>query len=417
MNTINNTHHKRQSCRSCGKGGLRLFLSLGPTPLANSFLISSDEFNSEPYYPLDVYFCETCFLVQLLDVIDPKVLFSNYIYTTGTSDTIGIHNVQYAKTVVDLLKLGSYDLVIEVASNDGSLLKCFKKYGVRTLGIEPATNIAEKATIEGIETINSFFSSTTSKQIRESHGLAKVVIGNNVLAHVDETKDFLTGCKDLLEAEGQIIIEAPYLGKLIDQMEYDTVYHEHLCYFSINTLAYLCDTVGLSIIKLDFISVHGGSFRMYAGLKERHKEHTKDVLILAEMEREKGITGLNRFVRFAEDVKENRQAVCDLLNGLKEDGKTIAGYGAPAKGNTLLNYCNINTDIIPYTVDKNPLKLGLYTPGMHIPVLPVSTLIERQPDYVLILAWNFTEEIMKQQQEYHNRGGKFIIPIPEPRVI
>lgn len=417
MNTINNTHHKRQSCRSCGKGDLRLFLSLGPTPLANSFLKSSDEFNREPYYPLDVYFCETCFLVQLLDVIDPEVLFSNYIYTTGTSDTIGIHNVQYAKTVVDLLELGSNDLVVEVASNNGSLLKCFKEYGVRTLGIEPATNIAEKATAGGINTINKFFNSVTSKQVRESHGLAKAVIGNNVLAHVDEPQDFLNGCKELLEPDGLIIIEAPYLGEFIDQMEYDTVYHEHLCYFSVNALIRLFDTVGLSIIRFDLVPVHGGSFRIYGGLKEQHKEHSKGVLKLAENEKEMGLTGLRCFEKFAEDVKENRRAVCALLKRLREEGKTIAGYGAPAKGNTLLNYCSINTDIIPYTVDKNPLKLGLYTPGMHIPVLPVQTLLERQPDYVLILAWNFAEEIMKQQQEYYKRGGKFIIPIPEPRVV
>ncbi|MHC4267362.1 MAG: class I SAM-dependent methyltransferase [Planctomycetota bacterium] len=417
MNTINNTHHKRQSCRSCGKENLRLFLSLGPTPLANSFLKSPDEFNSEPCYPLDVYFCETCSLVQLLDVIDPETLFSNYIYTTGTSDTIGIHNLQYAKTVVELLKLGSNDLVVEVASNDGSLLKCFKEHGVKTLGIEPATNIAKKATAGGINTINKFFNSMTSKEVKKSHGLAKTIIGNNVFAHVDDTQDFLTGCKELLEQDGLIIIEAPYLGNFINQMEYDTVYHEHLCYFSVNALIRLCNTVKLSIIRFDLVPVHGGSFRMYVGLKGQHKEHSKDVLKFAEEEKQMGLTGLSRFERFAEGVKENQRAVRALLKSLRDDGKTIAGYGAPAKGNTLLNYCCIDTNIIPYTVDKNPLKIGLYTPGMHIPVLPVSTLIERQPDYVLILAWNFAEEIMKQQQEYYNRGGKFIIPIPEPRVV
>ena len=411
------THYKRETCRACGENRLRLFLSLGPTPLANSFLKSPDQFVNEHFYPLDVYFCETCSLVQLVDVIDPEVLFRNYIYVTGTSDTIAAHNIRYADDVVDLLKLDEDDLVVEVASNDGSLLKCFKRHGVRTLGVEPATNIAEKAVAGGIETINLFFNSTTSKQVKESYGPAKAVIGNNVLAHVDETIDFLTGCKELLDTEGLVIIEAPYLGEFIERLEYDTVYHEHLCYFSVNALIRLCDAVGLSIIRLDFVTVHGGSFRMYAGLKGKYGDHSKDVLSIAEEERRKGLTEFSRFKSFAEDVKKNRRDIRNLLESLKKEGKTIAGYGAPAKGNTLLNYCGIDNKNLPYTVDKNPMKEGLYSPGMHIPVLPVSTLIERQPDYVLILAWNFAEEIMKQQREYHNRGGRFIIPIPKPKVI
>jgi hypothetical protein len=414
---MNAIHQKRASCRACGGSLFRRFLSLGPTPLANSFPKSPDEFADELSFPLDVYFCESCSLVQLLDVIDPELLFRNYIYVTGTSDTITIHNRQYARTIVDLLQLEADDLVIEVASNDGSLLQCFKPFGVRTLGIEPASNIAEIAANEGIETFNEFFSSSLALQVREDYGPAKVVIGNNVLAHVDETQDFLRGFKYLLDEEGLIVAEVPYLRKLLDRLEYDTIYHEHLCYFSVTSLLKLFDAVGLAIIRIDHVPVHGGSLRVYAGRQERYRMHSEGVLQLAEEEKQAGLTAFARYKRFAEDVKKSRREIRDLLESYKSNGKSIAGYGAPAKGNTLLNYCKIDTDFLHYTVDKNAMKVGRYTPGMHIPVLSVSTLLERQPEYLLILAWNFADEIMRQQREYRDRGGNFILPLPEPKVV
>ena len=410
-------HHKRDTCRGCNQDNLKHFLTLGPTPLANSFLKSKEEFDDEASYPLDVYFCETCSLVQLLDVIDPSVLFRDYIYVTGTSDTIAEHNKNYAATVVDYLKLSSDSQIMEVASNDGSLLKCFQPHGVKTLGIEPAVNIAEIARSNGVETVNEFLNLETAKKVRESHGSADAVIGNNVMAHVDDTQDFLKGCKYLLKPEGLVIIEAPYLGEFMDRLEYDTVYHEHLCYFSITALLRLCEEVGLSIVRVDHSPVHGGSIRMYAGSHEAFPAHAADVLALAAEEVTKGLTKIDTYIRFANDVQANREAVRSLLLGLKEQGKTVAGYGAPAKGNTLLNYCGINTDLLPYTVDKSPMKVGLYTPGMHLPVLPVETLLEKQPDYVFILAWNFADEIMRQQSEYQKRGGQFIIPLPEPKIV
>lgn len=410
-------HEVREQCRGCNGTQLKKFLELGPQPLANSFLKTPEEFDKELFFPLDVYFCETCSLVQIMDVIDPEVLFRNYIYVTGTSDTIAKHNIAYASTVVEYVNIDNSGLVVEVASNDGSLLKCFQKQNVKTLGIEPAINIAEMARAEGVETVAEFFNYDTAVTVREQYGPAKAVIGNNVFAHVDGTQDFLRGAAHLLDENGLVIVEVPYLGEFMDRLEYDTVYHEHICYFSITALLHLCDEVGLSIVRVDHVPVHGGSIRMYAGSKSDYPDHAPVVMAEAESEADQGLTCFARYEKFAQDVRKNRESLLALLNQLKAEGKSVVGYGAPAKGNTLLNYCDITTDLVPYTVDKSPLKVGLYTPGMHLPVKPVETLLEEQPDYVLILAWNFADEIMRQQQEYKARGGRFITPLPEPTVI
>lgn len=411
------THHRRKTCRACSGADLERFLELGPTPLANSFLKSPGEFSSEESYPLDVYFCKDCSLVQLMDVISPEVLFRDYIYVTGTSDTIAEHNTRYAATVVELLDLGAEDLVVEVASNDGSLLSRFRDHGVRTLGVEPATNIAEMARERGIETENVFFTESEAERLRAEYGPAGAVVANNVLAHVDDTRGFLSGAKTLIERDGLVIMEVPYIREMLDRVEYDTIYHEHLCYFSVTTLMRLCESVGLSIVRVDFVSVHGGSLRMYAGCAEVRGGHANGVVKLSEGERADGLAELATYEDFARKVEGNRASLTAVLKKLKEEGKEVAAYGAPAKGNTLLNYCRIGTDLVGYTVDRNPMKVGLYTPGMHIPVLPVSTLIERMPDYVLILAWNFADEIIRQQDEYRKKGGRFVIPIPEPRIV
>ncbi len=411
------THHKRTTCRACSGTNLKMFLGLGPTPLANSFPKSPEEFAGECRYPLDVYFCTDCSLVQLLDVISPEVLFSDYIYVTGTSETIAEHNRRYAATVTDLLSLGGEDLVVETASNDGSLLSCFKDLGIKTLGVEPATNIAKIAREKGIRTENIFFGTEEAKRLKTSYGSAMAVIGNNVLAHVDDTQGFLAGAKTLLDKEGLVIIESPYLGEMLTGLEYDTVYHEHLCYFSVTALMRLCEEVGLRIRKVDFVPVHGGSLRMYAGHVETCAEHAEEVLLIRERETADRFADFSTYEQFAAGVLNNRSELRALLEGLKSEGKEVAAYGAPAKGSTLLNYCSIDTSFIDYTVDRNPMKVGLLTPGMHLPVLPVSTLCERMPDYVVILAWNFAAEIMAQQKQYRARGGKFIIPIPAPKII
>ncbi len=409
-------HHLRRGCRACGGLLLTQFLDLGPQPLANSLPRSPEEFTTELFFPMGVYLCEDCGLVQLVDVIDPELLFRDYIYVTGTSETIAAHNIGYARTVVELLGMRATDLVVEVASNDGSLLRCFQQHGVRTLGVEPARNIAELARAAGVETVSEFFTEAAGPVIRASHGPAKAVIGNNVLAHVDEPVGFLRGAAALIAEDGLVITEVPYLREFVDRLEYDTVYHEHLCYFSISALMRLAERAGLSILRVDHVPVHGGSVRMYAGPRARHPGHASAVEALAAAERADGLTTLPRFRQFATDVSRQREALRALLTRLKAEGRTVAGYGAPAKGNTQLNYCGITTDLMAWTVDKSPHKVGRYIPGTHQPILPATELLARQPDYTLILAWNFAEEIMRQQAEYRARGGKFILPLPTPVV-
>ncbi|MCC7011836.1 MAG: class I SAM-dependent methyltransferase [Planctomycetes bacterium] len=410
-------HHKRTTCRACGGRDLELFLPLGKVALANSFLRSPAEFEGELRFPLDVYFCRTCSMVQLLDVIDPEVLFRNYLYVTGTSDTIAQHNVGYAQAVVDFVDARASDLVVEVASNDGSLLKRFKDHGVRTLGVEPASNIAAKANADGVATVNRFFDSKIAAELRAEHGPARAVIGNNVLAHVDDPVDFLRGFKLLLDERGLAICEVPELAEFVERLEYDTVYHEHLSYFSVTSLMRVCQEAGLRIVRIDRVKVHGGSVRMYAAPVERVREHAAEVVALSKAELAAGIASPERLRRFAREVEAQRAGLLDLLHALKRERRTLGAYGAPAKGNTLLNYCGITTELLPFTVDKSPLKVGLFTPGSHLPVLPASALLERQPDFCVILAWNFADEIMRQQAEYARRGGRFILPIPRARIV
>jgi novobiocin biosynthesis protein NovU/D-mycarose 3-C-methyltransferase len=411
---VSGEYHRRDTCRACDGRELDLVLALGNQPLANALPSSPTDFITERFYPLDLYFCRSCALVQVLDLVDPEVLFRHYLYVTGTSETIAAHNERYAGTVIDRLRLGPADLVAEIASNDGSLLQCFRALGVRVLGIEPAGNIAAMARARGIETVGRFFNRRAGSEIAATHGQARAIIGNNVFAHVDDPVGFLAGCADLLTDDGHVFLECPYALDMVERGEYDTIYHEHLSYFSVTSLARIAEAAGMSVVSVDRVPVHGGSIRAMVGKGGTHGEQPVSMMA---MERQEGLASVDRWMAFGRAAAQNKRDLLHLLNALRADGRSIAGYGAPAKGNTLLNFCGIGVDLLPWTVDRNPLKVGRFLPGVHIPVLPVDTVLARRPDYLLVLPWNFADEIIRQQQDFALAGGRFIIPIPTPRVV
>lgn len=404
-------------CRICKNTSLIKFLSLGPTPLANRFLMPDQLNEAEPFYPLDVYFCDACGLVQLVDVIRPDVLFRDYIYASGISDMLRRHFQNLADEAVETFQPPENALVVEIASNDGTLLKGFKKYKVRTLGVEPANNIAAMARASGIETVNEFFTQRLAKQLAKSHGKANVIIATNVVAHIDDLEDLAGALEMSLDASGVVIIEVPYLVDLLENLEYDTIYHEHLSYFAVRPLNTLFKSQGLKLFDAKRVPIHGGSLRLFVGKKGSRFSISKTVSELIATEESMSLQTITPYLDFAKKVEQSRSCLLSLLNGFKREGKRIIGYGAPAKGNTLLNYCGITTSLLDYIIDRSPLKQGKYTPGTHIPVFPTEKIWEEFPDYMLVLAWNFAEEIMRQQSAFKEKGGKFIIPIPQPRIM
>ncbi|MCB9832912.1 MAG: class I SAM-dependent methyltransferase [Planctomycetes bacterium] len=407
-------HHRRSSCRGCAGRAPVAVLDLGLQPPANALLAGEADFAGERRFPLELFFCPDCGLVQLLDVVDPELLFGHYLYLTGMSDTMRAHFDAYAGQICADHGLGADDLVVDIASNDGSLLAAFKARGTRVLGVEPAANVAAIANERGIDTVARFFDETVAAELRAERGPAAVATANNVLAHVDDPRAFLAGMRRLVEPEGIVVVEAPELRHLLDRLEYDTIYHEHLSYFSVAALARIFAGAGLGLERVIDQPVHGGTIRLIA---RPGREHAPEVLARIAAERAAGLLDLDRYRRFAADVAANREALCALLLEARLEGKVVAAYGAPAKGNTLLNYCGIGPELCAFTVDRNPLKAGRFLPGSHVPCLEVDQLLERMPDYVMILPWNLAEEIMDQQAEYRRRGGRFLVPIPQPRVL
>lgn len=406
----------RDSCRVCLGTQLTRFLSLGDMPLANLFLTAEELEVPEPRFPLEVRFCLRCGQVQLGYVVSPEVLFRHYIYRSSTSDTIRAHFAQYAKEVAWVA--GSVNpLIVEVASNDGCLLRALRGRQVRILGVEPARNLAEIAVQDGVPTVNDFFTRAVAEEILREHGPAQAMIANNVLAHVDDLDDFLSGVDSLLAPDGLFWIEVPHLLDLVQKLEFDTIYHEHLSYFAVGALRVLFERFGLQIAGIRKIAVHGGSIRVAVGRKRVRVPGLEPVEQLLEEEDKAGLASVGTFVRFGDAVTQLRDQLARLLRRLRfEEGGRLAGYGAAAKGNTLLNYCRIGRDLLDYIVDRSALKQGLFTPGMHIPVCEPERLLEERPDYVLLLAWNFAEEVLRQQAPYREAGGRFIIPVPQPTV-
>lgn len=404
-------------CRVCKSKDLHKFISLGPQPLANSFLRKEDLTLSEPFYPLDVCLCKNCGLVQLTYVVSGEIMFKNYVYITSASAPLINHFSQLADDVIEKFNFPKNSLVIDIGSNDGTLLSVFKKRGMRTLGVDPATNITKLAEANGIETFNDFFNEKNASKILEEKGKAKIITGTNVFAHVPDLDDFLKGVNTLLEDDGVFVIEVPYLVDLMEKTEFDTIYHEHLSYFALRPLATLFNRFNMQIVDVKRVDIHGGTIRVFVRKSKLNLTSSQNVKELLELEKNLKLDKLETFIQFSNKISDLKERLLQLLRQVKSEGHKIVGWGATAKGNTLLNYFKIDTSLLDYIVDSTPLKQGLYTPGMHIPVFPEEKVFEDKPNYALILAWNFADAIMRRHKKYTEIGGKFIVPIPELKVL
>jgi SAM-dependent methyltransferase len=404
-------------CRICKKDSFYKYLDLGQTPPADDFLVESRLDQSEIFYPLRVQMCNECGLHHLDYIVPPEILYQNeYPYESSTTKTGRDHFHGFAKHVKESYSLLEKSLVIDIGSNVGVLLEGFKKLNLQVLGIDPAQQMCEIANANGIETINAFFNLELVKKIVKEHGKASIVTGTNVIAHIDNHHEMMKSICHLLDDNGLFIFEAPYLLDLVENLEYDTIYHEHLAYLSVKPVKYLVEQFGLEIVNIEKVKIHGGSLRYYISRKGKNPvgEIVKKYLINEEKTM---LYNHSRLNQFAVSVREHKMKLINLLLDLKEEGASIAGLSAPAKGMTLLNYCNIDNHILDFVTEKSMLKIGKYTPGTHIPIFDDNKLIEKMPNYALILAWNFANEIMQNLSEYRQKGGKFIIPIPEPKIV
>ena len=409
--------HRRTSCRLCGGDALTKVLALTPTPPANGFVDESGLDEEQPAFPLDVHFCESCGHVQLLDVVDPELLFANYVYVSGTSPVFVKHFEECVDTV--LRKYGSGEgggLVVDIGSNDGTLLKQFQTRGMTALGVDPARDIAAKASAEGIETLPTFFNAALADEIRTERGAAQVVTANNVFAHADGLGDITDGIRILLAPDGVFVFEVSYLVDVFEKTLFDTIYHEHLAYHSVRPLVAFFAAHGMQLIAAERISSHGGSLRGVAQVAGGPRTVEPSVADLIALEKTLGLDRADTLNAFGARINAVKSELTARLHELKAAGKTIAGFGAPAKATTLMYHFGIGPDIVDFIVDDSPLKQGLYSPGMHIPVLPSSAIYSKKPDAVIILAWNFAEPIMRNHDKYLNQGGTFIVPLPKVKI-
>ncbi|QIG51831.1 class I SAM-dependent methyltransferase [Nordella sp. HKS 07] len=404
-------------CRICGASLQTTVVNLGMSPLCESFL-KADQLNQmEPYFPLHVLVCDRCFLVQLQEYVSPESIFSEYAYFSSYSTSWVEHARAYCCMIQERLGLNSKSQVVELASNDGYLLQHFLPLNIPVLGIEPAANVAKVASAKGISTIVDFFGLTLARRLVDEGRSADLVVANNVLAQVPDLNDFIAGVAHLLAPDGAVTIEVPHLARLLEETQFDTIYHEHFSYFSLITLVHLAKQHGLRVFDVERLSTHGGSIRVYLTRVSSRHETSPSVDALLSYERRMELGKVATYSAFAPRVQQLKRDLLSLLIGCKNEGARICGYGAPGKGNTLLNYCGIGTEFIEFTVDRNPYKHGRYTPGMHIPIRPIAAIDTARPDYLIILPWNLRAEIIRQMRHVGSWGCKFILPIPRPRIV
>jgi len=407
---------RTSTCRSCGGGDLEMILDLGATPLANS-LPAADSREPEARFPLELVFCPVCTLVQITETVPPEQLFREYLYFSSFSDTMLAHARELTARLAAELKLGAGSLAVEIASNDGYLLQYYKHAGVPVMGIEPARNVAKVAEERGIPTLPEFFGLQLATKLAAEHKRADVLHANNVLAHVADLNGFVAGIRAVLANDGVAAIEFPYLGDMIDRCEFDTIYHEHLCYYSLGAIKYLFERHDLKLLHVERLPIHGGSLLLQAARREAARKPAPSIAALLDEENQRGMATIGFYRDFAGRVLQLRDKLRALLARLKADGKRIAAYGAAAKGSTLLNTFGIGVETLEFVADRSTYKQGRLMPGVRVPIVPPETLSRSMPDYTLLLTWNFADEILRQQAEYRSRGGKFIVPVPDVAVV
>ncbi|WP_340107601.1 class I SAM-dependent methyltransferase [Pikeienuella sp. HZG-20] len=404
-------------CRLCGASLSRTVVNLGMSPPCESFLPPELVDAAERYHPLHVMICDACLLVQLRAYVEPEEIFTEYAYFSSYSTSWVEHARRFAVMATERFHLGPQSLVVELASNDGYLLQHFGPLGVPALGVEPAANVAAAATRRGVPTRVEFFGAALADRMRGEGLAADLIIGNNVLAQVPDLNDFVEGASRLLKPDGAATFEFPHVGRLLAGNQFDTIYHEHYSYFSLLTIERIAAKHGLSVFDVETLTTHGGSLRVYLAKTGAGRAPTPAVAALRALEREEGLHDVATYQAFDERARQTKRALLKFLIAAKDEGKRICGYGAPGKGNTLLNYCGIGPDFLDFTVDRNPYKIGRFTPGMRVPIRPVEAIDAARPDYILILPWNLRDEIVAQMRHVADWGGRFIVPIPRVEII